>query len=235
LPYAVHVFNFLRNVLTLNVVKTLPLIFLLLASLIYVRTCRLQKTGFRVWSFVAPTFILLCAVVALESNPIKYAHIPQFVALVFLLFIALNRSGLGFSMVAPAVFYAAAIGLLDEVHHGLHPERYFGWRDMIINACGAIIGGLVIHTFYIRPNGLLSLPKFSIEFTLPSQWFAIVTWVLVFVSIVELLNATNSNQLSTVYPFALVVLNQILFLSRCRHPSLHKENCLFFIHCLLVS
>lgn len=209
LPYAVHVFNFLREVLTLNVVKTSPLILLLMVCLVYVRTCRLQKTGFRFWSFIAPTTILLCAVVALESNPIKYMHIPQFAVLVYLLFSALNRSGLRFSMVVPAVLYAAALGLLDEVHHGLHPERYFGWEDMIINACGAFIGGLAIHAFYIRPKGLLSLPKFSIELTLPSQLVTIGTWVLVLVSIVVLLNVTNSNQLSTVYPFALLVLNLI--------------------------
>ena len=92
LPYAILVFEFLRNTLTLNVVKALPLICLLFACLIYVRTCRIQKTGFRFWSFIAPTTIVLCAVVVIESNPIKYAHIPQFAVLTFLLFIALNRS-----------------------------------------------------------------------------------------------------------------------------------------------
>ena len=58
LPYAILVFEFLRNTLTLNVVKALPLICLLFACLIYVRTCRKSRVRVNFSCLLAAPFLV---------------------------------------------------------------------------------------------------------------------------------------------------------------------------------
>ena len=142
LPYAIVLFRILENLLTLAVVKILPIILLLISCLVYVRYCRERKKGYHIVEFVGPSAALLIGVFVLESNPIKYIHIPEYALLTWLIYLAINRENGSLVMIVASAIYASALGVFDEIHHGINPERYFGWKDMVINSVGSAIGAL---------------------------------------------------------------------------------------------
>ena len=76
----------------------------------------------------------------------KYCHIPLYAVLVCLIFFAVKKGDNEFPVILASACYASMLGVLDEVHHGIHAERYFGWKDMVINLIGSAIGAILIMT-----------------------------------------------------------------------------------------
>ena len=207
LPYAIVVFNFLRETLTLELVKKLPSIMAVLALSVFFYLVRDRNKRFLLIYFAVPVSVLLAAVAFLESNPIKYTHIPEYAFLTWLVFLALGEN----SKIAlvTAVIFASILGVIDEFHHGIHPERYFGWKDMIINTIGAVIGALVI-------NAMKSTPYVETNFELRqlrSNWTSIIlvlmAAVFCFVSVDALFLVVDSPSWADAYSAGLVNLNII--------------------------
>lgn len=213
LPYAIVVFDYLKDELTLPIVKVIPLIVILVLALIYVGVCRVQGGGYKVRSFIFPSIIMLVLVVILESNTIKYFHIPQYILLTWLIYLGLSQAGDRSSVIVVAAIYASLFGVVDEVHQGVHPARYFGWKDMFINIVGSTIGALALISLSnsrsdLRLNReslttlLRSISKFRI-----STGLIFLSLIMGFYSISKLFIVSKYGTFFPHYPFILFAVN----------------------------
>ena len=147
LPYAIFIFNSLVEVLNLGLARSLPVVVILLLGLVYFRICKNQGRGFHVRSFLVPVSLILAATILIERNPVKYAHIPEYMLLTYLLSLALFGQSQNRTVYYLLPVYGTLLGVVDEIHQGIYPGRYFGWRDMVVNAAGSSIGVLALGVF----------------------------------------------------------------------------------------
>ncbi len=144
LPYAIIAFNIVLQMFSLGVAKQLPVMVFACLAVAYGVVCWRRKQGFYLLSFIIPSLVVVAGVVLLESNPIKYSHIPEYMLLAVLIYAA-NSHGKNTATLYLGCFLSTVLlGIFDEVHHGIHPERYYGWKDMVINAAGGFIGLLLV-------------------------------------------------------------------------------------------
>lgn len=47
---------------------------------------------------------------------------------------------------------ASLLGFVDEMQQGLYTDRFYGWKDMVINSAGALLGVFIIKTLTIQPT-----------------------------------------------------------------------------------
>ena len=80
----------------------------------------------------------------LEPNPNKHIHIPQYVVMTWLLLAALSRDYKGKGLLLLIFICASLLGVVDELEQGIHPARFYGWSDMLVNSSSAVIGVLTI-------------------------------------------------------------------------------------------
>jgi hypothetical protein len=80
----------------------------------------------------------------LEANPNKYIHIPEYVLMAWLLYQAMIIDYKGRGILLLVFICAAMLGVVDELLQGIHPQRTYGWKDMIINAASSFIGILTL-------------------------------------------------------------------------------------------
>jgi len=221
LPYAIILFNYLESLLTLPALKIIPLIVIMFIGVSYVFYCRSKENGYYFKSFILPSILFLSGVVVLEKNTIKYLHIPEYLFLTWLIYFALPEKNdqAKIRNATLAFFSACLLGLVDEVHHGIHPARYFGWKDMIINAVGALIGLLLINIVFIGrsliylirdiPNQLDFLRKYL-------RWqslFLSLSLLIAGCSLFALFEVAEVNDFNACYPIVLYWLNLLCIIS----------------------
>ena len=80
----------------------------------------------------------------LEPNPNKHIHIPQYVVMTWLLLAALSRDYKGKGLLILIFISASLLGVVDELEQGIHPARFYGWSDMLVNSSSAVVGILTI-------------------------------------------------------------------------------------------
>jgi hypothetical protein len=62
----------------------------------------------------------------------------------WLLFAVLSKDYKGKGILILVFVYASMLGVVDELEQGIHPARFYGWSDMLVNSASAIIGVLTI-------------------------------------------------------------------------------------------
>ena len=62
----------------------------------------------------------------------------------WILFEALSIDYRGRGIFLLVFICGASLGVVDEVMHGILPERFYGWRDMIMNSAVTVIGVLTL-------------------------------------------------------------------------------------------
>ncbi|GAB4341171.1 MAG: hypothetical protein Kow0089_15350 [Desulfobulbaceae bacterium] len=77
--------------------------------------------------------------------PIKRVHVAEYILLAFLVRSTLSHRLQGSTLLFFSILVTALYGVHDEMLQGLHPQRYYGWRDMIVNAVAGLSGGLLAH------------------------------------------------------------------------------------------
>jgi len=243
LPYAIVLFNFLENSLTLPVVKKLPVVLLLLFCLFYIRLCRGQKRGYQFANFLAPSAVLLTGVLILESNPIKYIHIPEYMLLTWLIYLAINRQNSSLAAVVASAIYASALGVFDEIHHGINPTRYFGWKDMAINTVGSTIGALgLVALNKGKHDGAVATNNSKSAMGRPPKLMSFIVFgsVLSSASVITLFDVAQGQDFYSVYPFSLVTINLIyvgacLYVALATYRDTEKELLVFYPTLILAA
>lgn len=84
--------------------------------------------------------------------PAEFAHLPLYALLGIFAWNSLPGCGF-FKRSGYSLLIVALIGLIDELLQGLHPQRFFDWRDLALNTSGGILGLLFIFPMHygIRP------------------------------------------------------------------------------------
>jgi hypothetical protein len=108
----------------------------------------------RGWS-IRPVYLslgLACAIFALAipdpEVPIKRIHVAEYLVLAFLVRATLSHRLQGGELTLYGTLVTMLLGIHDEMLQGLHPLRYYGWRDMIVNAVAGLGGSLLGHGLY---------------------------------------------------------------------------------------
>ena len=79
--------------------------------------------------------------------PAKRIHVPEYIAVAWLVRAGLRHYLNGWSLTVGAALIASLYGVHDELIQGLHPVRTYGLVDMASNACGATAGAILTHAF----------------------------------------------------------------------------------------
>lgn len=77
--------------------------------------------------------------------PIKRIHVAEYILLSLLVRYTLSRRLGGLQLALFTALVTALYGVHDEMIQGLHSLRYYGWRDMIVNASAGLSGAMLGH------------------------------------------------------------------------------------------
>jgi len=93
-------------------------------------------------------FFLIIGIIAIHLKiPEERIHLVEYGLLSFFVYRALRFDFSGFTLFVLTCVIVSGFGFLDEVIQGL-PNRYFGWRDVLLNATGGLMGvGLIAFVF----------------------------------------------------------------------------------------
>ncbi len=118
--------------------------------------------------------------------PIKRIHVAEYIVLSFLVRFALSHRLRGNRLVLFTALVTLLFGIHDEMIQGLHPLRYYGWRDMIVNGLAGCGGALLGHglRFFATasPHDADHEPRRPVSPALASFYvllFAAVGWLVV--------------------------------------------------------
>lgn len=223
LPSAILVFNWFIDQFSLAVARWIPV--MVVAALVAVYTGFRVRRGnrFYLWRFLIPCLLIVLSVVLLQPNPIKYIHLPEYALLAIMLWLALRPTDAQSSYAVLLSVFACVVflGVFDELHQGIHPERYYGWKDMVVNAAGGLIGVLLIKTFLTAEPKPLTL-KVSVLIV-----FTQANTLVLLASLFYLIMVQEAGSFIGVYPLWLLAANVAslvfgLFAFACAEDKLLK-------------
>ena len=144
LPHIIFVYNAIVKQFPQNVTGKIPFVIILSFGITYLVWGIISRKTVRcvinciICAFIAGTII------ALQPNPNKHIHIPEYIFMSWLLYTALSKDYKGGGIFVLIFICAVMLGVFDELMQGFHPGRRFGWIDMSINASSSFIGILML-------------------------------------------------------------------------------------------
>ncbi len=144
LPYVILVFQAITRHFSAKTAGNVPLFIIILLAVVYIIACIKMKKAARGIIILAISAVIVSIIMTLEANPNKYIHIPEYVLMAWLLYQAMIIDYKGRGILLLVFICAAMLGVVDELLQGIHPQRTYGWKDMIINAASSFIGILTL-------------------------------------------------------------------------------------------
>ncbi len=149
LPHAIFLYRAATAFMSGSNVGRIPFavfLCLIFGLAVYVHFSNQTWTLRRFFPLITLSIVIWISVTFLEENSNKYIHIPQYMILSLLLFFALSVDYRGGGILLLTFILSSLLGVVDEMQQGLYPDRYFGWKDMVINSSGALLGVVLIDT-----------------------------------------------------------------------------------------
>jgi hypothetical protein len=153
LPYANIVYEAISIRLSPVVIGKIPITVISLFGVVYVVSCLVMKRGVRCLALLIPCAVIVYIVVTLEPETNKHIHIPQYVLMAWLLFGAISMDYKGKGIFIIIFMSSSMLGVVDELEQGIHPQRYYGISDMLVNAVSSIIGIFTLMALRKAPGG----------------------------------------------------------------------------------
>ncbi len=144
LPYVIFVYRAIEEHFSRAVVGKIPIVIISLFGIAYIVYIILTKKVTKRTAFIVLCPIIAYVIISLEPNPNKHIHIPEYVLMFWILFEALSIDYSGKGIFILLFICSSMLGIVDEIEQGIHPGRYYGWSDMVINSASTIIGILTI-------------------------------------------------------------------------------------------
>lgn len=91
--------------------------------------------------------------------PIKRIHVAEYIVLAFLVRTTLSHRLQGLQLTLFTVLVTLLLGIHDEMLQGLHPKRYYGWLDMIVNGTAGLSGALLGHGLHCCTRTHVGTPQ----------------------------------------------------------------------------
>jgi len=144
LPNFRIIYEAILNTYGVEVVGKVPLVIVAAFGAAYVLATLRTSKSLKNLLFLLPAALIAYIIMRLEPNPNKHIHIPQYVVMTWLLLAALSRDYKGKGLLLLIFICASLLGVVDELEQGIHPARFYGWSDMLVNSSSAVIGVLTI-------------------------------------------------------------------------------------------
>ena len=153
LPDAIFVYYTIAGYFSFDAAGKVPIVIIIFLGLAYAVIGLLTKRDIRFLGFIAASAIIVYIIISLEPNPNKYIHIPEYVLMSWLLFDALSIDYKGKGILILVFICSSMLGIVDELEQGIHPNRFYGWRDMWINSASTLIGVITLKGLKEGPSG----------------------------------------------------------------------------------
>ncbi len=142
LPYVILAYRSIVKHFSPQIAGRIPLFIIIALAAIYTIICIKKNRTARCLIVIAVSGIIVIFVMNFEANANKYIHIPEYILMSWILYHALALDYKGSGILLLVFICAAMLGVVDEIMQGMHPQRTYGWTDMIIDAASSIIGCL---------------------------------------------------------------------------------------------
>jgi len=144
LPYAIFVYRSIVNQFSSQAAGQVPLYTIIAFTLIYIIVGLLKKKTARCLIVLAVGGIVVILVMNFEANANKHIHIPEYILMSWILYLALAVDYNGSGILLLVFICAAMLGVVDEILQGIHLQRSYGWTDMLVDTAASFIGCLTI-------------------------------------------------------------------------------------------
>lgn len=140
LPFVILPFRAIEQNLSPQTVARIPLLIIAVLAACYSVVCIRHKAAAQCLITLAAGALVVLGVVAFEDNANKYIHIPEYIIMAWLLYSALDVDYKGSGILLMVFLCALMLGIVDELLQGIHPQRTYGWQDIVINSAASFIG-----------------------------------------------------------------------------------------------
>lgn len=144
LPNARVVYDALVNIIGQETTGKVPLVMVAVTGMVYGIAVLITQKNLKNLLFLVPCGVIALMIITLEPNPNKHIHIPQYILMSWLFFAVLSMDYKSADIFILVFIYASILGVVDELEQGIHPARFYGWSDMLINSASALIGVFTI-------------------------------------------------------------------------------------------
>jgi hypothetical protein len=230
LPNARVVYNFLVETIGQELTGKIPLVLVAATGLIYTVLLLLTRRSLKNLLFLIPCGIIAYMIITLEPNPNKHIHIPEYVLMAWLLFAVLSMDYKTADIYILVFILTSLLGVVDELEQGVHPARFYGWSDMLVNSASALIGVLTI-------MGLRTMKTSDYNWLRYFRENRMVVWLFAFGLLTSVLmcytlfRVQEAGVFTGIYPTWLLVLNGLftmgalvtLYLKAAKTRSLYPD------------
>ncbi len=211
LPHAIIVYDYTNERFSREFTASIPSKLMLFLTVVFVAYGIWQKRDVRIIKILFGIFLLVAFVIYIEPNSNKHIHVPEYALLAWLLYFALSLEYNGRGIYCLIFLCGSMLGVVDELQQGLHPNRYYGSSDMLVNSISSLVGVLTL--LYLRKNP-----------TGKWDWLSMLgqhrrSFIILFISLlgaviscVRLFKVAEENVFWEVYPGWLVTGNIILLI-----------------------
>ena len=144
LPDAILVYRKIVNLFGQDAAGKVPLIAAAMLAFAYLFILIALKRSWKNLLVLIPCSLIAFVIFTSEPNPNKHIHIPEYVLMAWLLYWVLSRDIKGREIFLLVFLLASLLGLVDELEQGIHPSRFYGASDMLVNTASALVGVLTI-------------------------------------------------------------------------------------------
>ena len=153
LPYVIIAYQTIESHFSSEITGKVPLIITLLFGTVYTFLGFRLKKNMKFLGRLVPCGIIVFTLISLESNPNKQIHIPEYILMSWLVYQALALDYKGKGILILVFLLTSTLGVVDELLQGIHPDRFYGWWDMVINSASAWMGVILLAGLRDRQDG----------------------------------------------------------------------------------
>jgi VanZ family protein len=144
LPWVILVFNAINRYFSSEITANVSHFIMILLSVFFTIACLKKNKAPDCLIILAVSAFIVFFIMHFETNPNKYIHIPEYILMTWILYQALAIDYKGSGIFLLIFTCAAMLGIVDEILQGIHPQRTYGWKDMIIDTASGFIGVLML-------------------------------------------------------------------------------------------
>jgi hypothetical protein len=152
LPFVILGFRAIDQYFSAQTAGRIPLLIIVVLAAGYTLVCIRHKAAAQCIIILTAGALIVFGILSFEDNANKYIHIPEYIIMTWFLYLALIVDYRGYGILLLVFLCALMLGCVDEILQGIHPQRSYGWKDMIIDAASSLIGILSLLGFRAPPG-----------------------------------------------------------------------------------
>ena len=140
LPDAIILYRDIVGYFGSSTAGKVPIIIVAIFGIAYVVYSLLSKKSWKNLLYVIPCAVIAFFIMRFVPNPNKHIHIPEYVLMAWLLYWVLSGDYKGKGIFILIFICGSMLGVVDELEQGIHPARFYGSSDMLVNCASVTIG-----------------------------------------------------------------------------------------------